>query len=62
MSKRARNGWNIRLNPDAHWNTALYRGLDYLQLKDGRYKFILNRDVAAGFRLDTTFTHNNTRH
>ena len=31
--------------------------MDYLQLKDGRDKFILNRDDAAGFQLDTTFTH-----
>lgn len=28
-----------------------------LQLKDGRDKVVLNRDDAAGFRLDTTYIH-----
>ena len=28
-----------------------------LQLEDGRDKVVLNRDDAAGFRLDTTYTH-----
>ena len=56
-SRRARKGWNIRLNPDSHWSNSLYRDLDQLQLKDGRNKVILNRDDAAGFRLDTTYTH-----
>ena len=45
------------MNPDAHWNTAMYRSLDYLQLKNGTEQVVLNRDDAAGFRLDTTFTH-----
>ena len=57
MCRRARKGFSVRMNPDAHWNTALYRGLDHLQLKDGRDKVILNRDDASGFRLDTTYTH-----
>ena len=37
----------------------LYKGLDYIQLKDGRDKVVLNRNdrYQAGFRLDTTFTH-----
>ena len=47
---------NIRLNPDSHWSNALYRDLDTLQLKDGRNKFVLNRDDTAGFGLDTTYT------
>ena len=45
------------MNPDAHWNTAMYRSLDYLQLKNGTEQLVLNRDDAAGFRLSTTFTH-----
>ena len=45
------------MNPDGHWNNAVYRGLDKLQLKDGLDKVVLNRDDAAGFRLDTTYTH-----
>ena len=57
-SRRARKGFNVRLNIDAHWSCAFYKCLDYVQLKDGRNKFILNRDDAAGFRLDTTYTHN----
>ena len=55
--RRARKGFSIRLNPDSHWSGALYRGLDWLQLKDGQDKVILNRDDQAGFRLDTTSTH-----
>ena len=34
----------------------MYRGLDHLQLRDGRNTLVLNRDDAAGFRLDSTFT------
>ncbi len=56
-SKRARKGFNVRLNVDAHWSAAFYRGLDKIQLADGRDKCIINRDDAAGFRLDTTYTH-----
>ena len=55
--KRARKGFSVKLNVDAHWSCALYKGLDFLQLKEGRDKVILNRDDAAGFRLDSTFTH-----
>ena len=47
----------MNLNPDAHWSSALYKGLDSIQLKDGLDKVLLNRDDQAGFRLDTTFTH-----
>ncbi|XP_072163624.1 uncharacterized protein [Diadema setosum] len=56
-SRRARKGWNVRLNPDHHYSNAFYKDLDHLQLKDGTNKFILNRDDAAGYRLDTTYTH-----
>jgi hypothetical protein len=45
------------LNIDAHWSCAFYKCLDYIQLKDGEDKVILNRDDAAGFKLDTTYTH-----
>ena len=45
------------MNPDGHWNNAVYRGLDKLQRKDGLDKVVLNRDDAAGFQLDTTYTH-----
>ena len=57
VSKRARKGFSIKLNVDAHWSCALYKGLNFLQLNDGRDKIVLNRDDAAGFRLDSTFTH-----
>lgn len=56
-SRRARKGFNVKLNPDCHWRAALYRGLDKIQLEDGRDKTIINRDDASGFRLDTTYTH-----
>ena len=55
--RKSRKGFAVKLNPDAHWSSALYKGLDSLQLKDGRDKVLLNRDDQAGFRLDTTFTH-----
>lgn len=55
--RRSRKGFSVRMNPDGHWNNAVYRGLDKLQLKDGLDKVVLNRDDAAGFRLDTTYTH-----
>lgn len=56
-SRRARKSFNVRLNPDCHWSAAFYRGLDKIQLEDGRDKSIINRDDQSGFRLDTTYTH-----
>ena len=35
----------------------MYQILDYIQLKNGLDKIIINRDDAAGFRVDSTFTH-----
>lgn len=35
----------------------MYRILDYIQLKNGLDKIVINRDDAAGFCLDSTFTH-----
>lgn len=55
--RRARKGFSVKMNPDAHWSNAVYQGLDHLQLKDGCDQVILNRDDAAGFRLDTTYIH-----
>ena len=55
--RRARKGFSIRLNPDAHWSCAMYSMLDHVQLTNGKDKLILNRDDASGFRLDTTTTH-----
>ncbi len=57
MSSCARKGFNIKLNVDAHWSCRFYKGLDHLQLRDGSQKFTLNRDDAAGFRLDTSLTY-----
>ena len=55
--RRARKGFAVKLNVDAHWSSAFYKGIDFIQLKDGKDKVLLNRDDQAGFRLDTTFTH-----
>ena len=55
--RRARKGFAMKLNPDAHYSTTMYRSLNKLQKKDGTVSMILNRDDAAGFRLDTTYTH-----
>jgi hypothetical protein len=54
---RARKGFQLRYNPDQHWSAALYRGLNYLQQTDGSEIININRDDAAGFRLDTLSTH-----
>ena len=54
---RSCKGFNVKYNPDAHWNCAFYKELDVLQLSDGRNKVLINRDDQAGFRLDTTYTH-----
>ncbi len=59
--RRARKGFNVKYNPDAHWSTAFYRNLDFIQLQSGENKVVINRDDQAGFRLDTTFTHHNKK-
>ena len=56
-TRRARKGFQLRYNPDFHWSCALYRGLQYIQLTDGRSIINVNRDDAAGFRLDTLATN-----
>ena len=49
--RRPRKRFCLWYNPDKHWSSALYRGLNHLQLTDGQGKVIINRDDAAGFRL-----------
>ena len=56
-TRRARRGFDVKYNPDCHWSGAFYRGLDYLQYTDGKNILNVNRDDAAGFRLDTLVTH-----
>ena len=51
--RRARKGFQLRYNPDAHWSAALYRGLNQIQYEDGCNVVNVNRDDASGFRLDT---------
>ena len=58
VTSRCRKGFQMRFNPDAHWSNALYKGLSYLQYMDDDNVCNLNRDDAAGFRLDTMTTHN----
>ena len=55
-TRRARKCFNLRMNPDAHWSAALYKGLNDLQYVDGRNIVTINRDDASGFRLDTLTT------
>lgn len=57
MSRRARKGFTLKYNPDAHWSSALYRGLNLIQYTDGVNILNINRDDASGFRLDTLSTH-----
>ena len=56
-SRRARKGFQLKYNPDAHWSSALYRGLNHVQYMDGLRIVNVNRDDASGFRLDTMTTH-----
>lgn len=56
-TRRARKGFTLRFNPDNHWSGALYRGLNRLQYRDGQNAVNINRDDAAGFRLDTLATN-----
>lgn len=51
--RRARKGFELKYKPDSHWSNAFYKGLDMVQLKDGRDKVLLNRDDLSVFRLDT---------
>ena len=55
-NRRARKGFTLKYNPDAHWSAALYRGLDEIQYRDGRHIMNVGRDDQAGFRLDTMTT------
>ena len=57
VSRRARKGFTLKYNPDAHWSSALYRGLNLIQYTDGVNILNINRDDASGFRLDTLSTH-----
>ena len=61
VSRRARKGFNVKLNVDAKWSSSMYKILDYIQLRNGLDKVVINRDDASGFRLDSTFTHKQHR-
>jgi len=56
-TRHERKGFNLKYNPDSHWSTAFYKGLNDIQYKDGKYITNSNRDDAAGFCLDTLSTH-----
>lgn len=56
-TRRTRRGFALKFNPDEHWSSALYRGLNYLQYADGRDILNINRDDAAAFWLDTMTTN-----
>ena len=47
----------LKYNPDAHWSSAFYRNFNVIQYTDGCHIMNVNRDDAAGFRLDTMATH-----
>lgn len=55
--RRAQKGFNLKLNPDAHWSSSFYKGLNKIHFEDGRDKCVINCDDAAGFRLNTTYAH-----
>ncbi|KAL5457266.1 hypothetical protein EMCRGX_G034513 [Ephydatia muelleri] len=55
-TRRCRNGFTLRFNPDVHWIAALYKSLNQLQYENGENVLNINRDDATGFRLDTLTT------
>ena len=55
-TRRARKGFTLRYNPDSHWSSAFYKGLNKLQYTDGVNAVTMNRDDSSGFRLDTLTT------
>lgn len=57
LQRRARKGFTLKYNPDAHWSSALYAGLDKPQYTSGNNIMNLGRDDQAGFRLDSMTTH-----
>lgn len=57
VTTRARRGFNVKYDPDCHWSSAFYRGLDYVQYSNGTDILNVNRDDAAGFHLDTLVTY-----
>ena len=46
----------LKFNPDHHWSSAFYCGLNWLQYTDGQMLLNVNRDDAARFCLDTMAT------
>lgn len=57
--QQASKGFSLKFNPDTKRSRSLYKCLDKVQI-DGKHMLLLNRDDQAGFRLDSTLTHNNT--
>ena len=55
-TRRARKGFNLKYNPDSHWSSAFYRGLNQVQYENGGDILNINCDDASGFRLDTMTT------
>ena len=48
-SRRARKGFQLKFNPDAHWSSAFYKALDNVQFHDRTNLTIINRNDAAGY-------------
>ncbi len=56
--RRSRKGFDLRFNPESHWSSALYKGLDHIQYTTSANKLVLNRDDLSVFRLDSMATSN----
>ena len=52
-SRRARKGFNLRYNPDAHWSGAVYKGLNSFQFQDGTDMLVVNRDDTTSKQYTT---------
>jgi hypothetical protein len=56
--RRSCKGFDLRFNPDSHWSSALYKGLDHIQYTTSANKLVLNRDDLSVFRLNSMATSN----
>ena len=56
--RRLRKGFDLKFNPDSHWSSAFYLGLDVIQYTTSFDKVVLNRDDLSVFRLDSVASSN----
>lgn len=51
VSRKARKGFNVKLNVDTHWSCSFNKTLDFVQLKNGLDRVVLNQQDSDWTRL-----------